>query len=96
VIESQGLAGSLTMTTPYYRRIMDDIKARITAGTLSPGDRLPSTRELAADFDTAPGTVRTAINLLIELGWLRGHQGLGVFVADDPPIGGTPPPADGG
>jgi GntR family transcriptional regulator len=37
---------------------------------------------LAEQYDVSPGSVRQAITLLMETGELRGHQGLGVFVAE--------------
>lgn len=71
--------------TPFYRRVMDSIKADIEAGRLKPGEKLPSTRELVDRYGHAAGTIRKAIDELVEAGVLRGHQGVGVFVAE----GGT-------
>jgi GntR family transcriptional regulator len=85
---SNGLASrELTMShdfEPHYRRIIADIRARIAAGDLAPASKLPSTRELAHRYGVSPGSVRQAVTILIETGNLRGHQGLGVFVADLP------------
>jgi GntR family transcriptional regulator len=75
---------------PYYRRILADVRGRIAAGEWEPGDRLPSTRELVQFYRNqlqvptlTAATVRHAINLLLELGELRGQQGVGVFVAGE-------------
>jgi GntR family transcriptional regulator len=89
-MDSAGLPGSSAlMSEPYYRRIHADIRARIASGEWPPGTKLPSTRELVEFYrglfgspTVAPSTVRHAVSLLIELGELRGQQGLGVFVAD--------------
>jgi GntR family transcriptional regulator len=88
---SAGLAGSNTLSKPFYRQIQDDLRARIATGEWPPGTRLPSTRELVAFYQTklrsktlAIETVRRAVSLLIETGELRGQQGLGVFVPDGP------------
>ncbi|MGK5677468.1 GntR family transcriptional regulator, partial [Micromonospora sp. URMC 106] len=35
------------MTEPPYQRIVADLRRRITDGELRPGDRVPSTRQLA-------------------------------------------------
>ncbi|MEO3777272.1 GntR family transcriptional regulator [Micromonospora sp. B11E3] len=67
---------------PLWRRIRREIQAKITVGILKPGDKLPTTRELAAQYDTSGVTVRKAIDLLIEAGVLEGRQGVGVFVTD--------------
>ncbi len=91
-MRSTGLAGSNTMSEPFYRRIMADIRARIASGEWPPGSPLPSTRELA-DFYRSTldsptlthSTVRHAITLLIEIGELRGQQGLAVYVEGSAP-----------
>ncbi|KXK60577.1 GntR family transcriptional regulator [Micromonospora rosaria] len=69
---------------PLWRRIRREIQTKIAAGILKPGDKLPTTRELADQYDTSGVTVRKAIDLLIEAGVLEGRQGVGVFVADTP------------
>jgi GntR family transcriptional regulator len=67
-----------------WRRISDDIQTSIARGVLKPGEKLPSTRELADQYQVAPGTVRKAVDVLLALGVLRGHQGRGVYVAESP------------
>jgi GntR family transcriptional regulator len=67
---------------PMWRQVQQDIQRKIQAGVLKPGDKLPSTVEMADQYDTSPGTVRKAVDILIAMGVLRGHQGLGVFVAE--------------
>ncbi|WP_245603481.1 winged helix-turn-helix domain-containing protein [Salinispora cortesiana] len=56
----------------------------IKAGILKPGDKLPSTRELADQYETSPATVCKSIDIFIESGELLGRQGMGVFVAIPP------------
>ncbi|WP_027644643.1 GntR family transcriptional regulator [Salinispora oceanensis] len=69
---------------PLWRVIRDDLRARIKVGILKPGDKLPSTRELADQYETSSVTVRKAVDILIESGELLGRQGMGVFVAIPP------------
>jgi DNA-binding FadR family transcriptional regulator len=60
-------------------RIAGAIKARL----LSPGDRLPSERELATQLGVSRSTLRVALQNLVKAGWLevrRGRSG-GAFVA---------------
>lgn len=64
------------------RRIADVLRERITAGVLAPGDKLPSERELARDFETARNTAREAIRLLSEEGLVTAAHGRGVFVRE--------------
>lgn len=68
-------------TEPLYRRIMRDIREKIASGEYAPGAKIPSTRELAAIYGTAPATARAAINILLETGEVSGHQGKAVTVA---------------
>ncbi len=73
------------MPKPEYQHIVDDITARIRAGQLAPGEKLPPYRQLAADYDVSRSTVRTALMILAERGWTVGRPGKGTFVADRPP-----------
>jgi GntR family phosphonate transport system transcriptional regulator len=70
---------------PYYQRVIDAIEADIASGRLKPGEQLATTNKLADHYKYSPGTVRRAVETLVERGVLRGHQGVGVFVVGDPP-----------
>ena len=61
-----------------YRRVADDIEARIASGELQPGTRLRAERDLAEHYEVAFGTVRRAMKVLrekelIETRWGRGN-----------------------
>lgn len=68
---------------PLWRSIRDDLRARIKAGLLKPGEKIPTTRELMDRHSTSSATVRRAVDSMIESGELVGRQGLGVFVAQE-------------
>jgi len=70
---------------PLWRAIRDDLRNKIKAGIYPPGSKLPSTRQLADEYETSPVTVRRAVDSMIELGELIGRQGIGVFVAESDP-----------
>ena len=53
------------------RRIVQSIKDQISAGTYGPGDRLPSTRALAAEWGASRSTVTAAYGQLIAEGYLE-------------------------
>jgi GntR family transcriptional regulator/MocR family aminotransferase len=55
---------------PLYRQISEHIRTAIGVGQLRPGDRLPSTRDLAAQFGAARGTVDAAYAILSGEGYL--------------------------
>ncbi|MGC4891095.1 winged helix-turn-helix domain-containing protein [Micromonospora sp. DT227] len=65
---------------PLYTRIIADIKAKITAGELSPGDQLPSMSQLQAQYGVSVTAVRNAMLVLRSEGIVEGHQGKGVYV----------------
>ncbi len=71
---------------PDYRRVMNNLRARIRAGDLRPNDRLPTYRKLAEEYEVGVTTVQIALRMLRELGWVEGRQGKGTFVAADPPV----------
>lgn len=54
-----------------YRRMVDDIEARIAAGELRAGDRLPSERELVERYGIARSSVREALRVLESLELVR-------------------------
>jgi DNA-binding GntR family transcriptional regulator len=68
-----------------YLRIVDDLTARIRSGELAPGTKLPTKRQLADHYDVGTTTIDVVMALLRNEGWVRGHQGRGVFVADPLP-----------
>jgi GntR family transcriptional regulator len=67
--------------TPHYLRIYRELKERISAGSLAPGERLPTQRELAARHGVTVMTVRQALQLLEQEELVVMRHGLGTFVA---------------
>ena len=65
----------------------DHIEARINAGQLVPGARLPGERDLAAEYQVALGTVRRAIEELRSRGLVVTLPAKGTFVVAVPPDG---------
>ncbi len=71
-------------TTPEFRRVADDIAAKIHAGILTTGEQLPSYKDLAVEYEVGLSTIRTALMLLAERGLIIGKPGKGTFVAGQP------------
>lgn len=69
--------------TPIYLQVMDDIKMQIMNGTLKPGDKLPSVRELASTLEVNPNTIQRAFVELEREGFMRTERAVGRFVADN-------------
>jgi GntR family transcriptional regulator len=63
-----------------YVLVADDIAAKITSGKLSPGARLPSEIDLAAQYGVARMTISRAIRELRERGLVRTVIGKGTYV----------------
>lgn len=67
-----------------WRHIKHDIEDAVTSGAWPPGTLVPSTAELAEMYGCGRSTVRSAVQLLRDIGVLYGRQGVGVFVAPAP------------
>jgi DNA-binding transcriptional regulator YhcF (GntR family) len=76
---------------PPYEQLRQQITALVLAGTLTPGDRLPSIRQLAGDLGIAGGTVARAYRELEADGVVatRGRHGT---LIEGPPRRPAPPP----
>lgn len=64
------------------------IRRAVLGGELAAGERLPSSRALAADLGLGRNTVIVAMERLVAEGYLESRRGAGLFVAADiPPEG---------
>jgi len=63
-----------------YEQIVEQIRQQILSGKLKPGDRLPSTRELAEKFSVGRSSMREALSALKAMGLVDIRQGEGVTV----------------
>ena len=75
---------------PPYEQIRGQIAGHVSAGSLHPGDRLPTVRDLAADLGVAVGTVQRAYRELEAGGIVTTRRRVGTIVADGAPT--APPP----
>jgi GntR family transcriptional regulator/MocR family aminotransferase len=69
--------GSVALRT----QLADQIREIVVAGTATVGDRLPSSRALAADLRISRALAEQAYDQLVAEGWLEGRRGSGTFVA---------------
>jgi GntR family transcriptional regulator len=65
---------------PIYRQLVTQVTLAIHAGDLKPGEKLPSTRELARRFGLHPNTISAGYRLLEREGWTEQRRGSGVYV----------------
>lgn len=68
------------------RAIADDLRSQIRAGQLRPGEALPTSRDLAAQYAVTDRTVSAAIDILKAEGLVVGEQGGRRRVRSDRPI----------
>lgn len=63
-----------------YVQVVNHLEARINAGDLAPGARLPGERELAAEYGVALGTIRRALTEMRDRGLVVTTPSKGTFI----------------
>lgn len=66
---------------PLFLQIAEQVEDAIIDGSLTEGDRAPSTNELAAFHRINPATAAKGVALLTDKGILSKRRGIGMFVA---------------
>jgi DNA-binding GntR family transcriptional regulator len=72
----------LSMTVPLYVQIRREIEAKIRAGGLPPGARLPTEKDLSTQYGVSRATAQRVLNDLAEAGLAIRQRRHGTFVAD--------------
>ena len=67
---------------PLYEQVTEKLTRLITSGALSPGDRMPSVRNLAMDLSVNPNTIQRAYAQLEQDGYLTTITGRGNYVSE--------------
>lgn len=65
-----------------YYQIMEDLKELIMSGQISAGDKLPSENELSVKYQVSRQTVRKAIAMLENAGYVYAEHGRGTFCSE--------------
>ena len=76
---------------PPYVQLVEQVRQALLNGTLRPGDRLPTVKEVVSTLAINPNTVLKAYRDLEREGLVEGRQGVGTFVLRRPD---GPSPAD--
>ncbi len=95
------LAADRAGPSPLTVQIVGQLRTAMADGRLAAGERLPSTRALAATLGISRTVVTGAYAQLFAEGWIEGRHGSGTYVADgtsqagteDAPGGAAPAPA---
>jgi GntR family transcriptional regulator len=69
---------------PVREQLATQIVLGIVSWDLKPGQKLPSTRELARRFNIHSNTVSAAYRDLVERGWVELRKGSGIYVREHP------------
>ncbi|MFO7670423.1 MAG: GntR family transcriptional regulator [Bacteroidales bacterium] len=69
---------------PQYRKLYEKLRTLIEEGTYSRGNLLPSENELCAVHHLTRPTVRKALDMLVNDGFIFRHQGKGSIVRGQP------------
>jgi GntR family transcriptional regulator/MocR family aminotransferase len=81
---------------PLHRQVYDGLRRAILDGVLRPGERVPSTRALAAELEVSRFPVLSAYDQLLHEGYLEGRVGSGTYVSaslPDDAVAAAPVPA---
>lgn len=65
---------------PAYAQLVNILRNSMSSGILRPSDQLPSEAQLCERYGVSPMTVRRAINILVDQGFVVTEQGKGTFV----------------
>lgn len=67
---------------PMYQQVSDQVIDAIARGSLKPGEKLPSVRNLVEELNISAITVKRAYADLEKDGYILTRAGLGTFVSD--------------
>lgn len=68
-----------------FKQIEEQIRAAILSGRLQPGEKLPSTRQLAKDLGVSRNTIKNAFHQLAAEGYVSAAVGTGTRIAQELP-----------
>ena len=63
-----------------WQDVKDDIEYKILTGVFAVGERIPTTRKIAKDYDIGLSTAQKVLNILCEEGVIESKRGVGYFV----------------
>lgn len=78
-------AGDNHEGVPLVQRVSDQLRSMIMEGKLAPESQLPNEPELSNLLNVSRSTIRSALTILEQGGFIQRRWGVGTFVAKDPP-----------
>lgn len=70
-------------TKGIFQQIADNLCQQILEGKLPPGERVPSVRDLAVEYEVNRNTLLRTYSILESAGIIVNKRGIGFFVADN-------------
>ena len=77
------MSWNLDSDRPIFVQIIEHLEYDIVSGSLSPGAKVPSVRELASEAAVNPNTMQRALGEMERLGLMRTERTSGRYVTDD-------------
>lgn len=77
------MAWNLDSDRPIFLQIVERIQLDIISGKYSPGDKLPSVRDLASEAAVNPNTMQKAFTELERTGLVYSQRTSGRFITED-------------
>jgi len=65
-----------------YYELMENLHQKIISGEIRPGEKLPSENELSAEYGVSRQTVRKALQILQNEGYIYAEHGRGTFCSE--------------
>jgi GntR family transcriptional regulator len=84
-LSSTAWANEAHESTPLAQRVAEQLREKIMSGQLQPEEQLPNEPELSALLNVSRSTVRSALTILEQGGFVLRRRGIGTFVARTPP-----------
>lgn len=69
--------------TPIYLQVIHDLKKKIVQGKISPGEKLPSNRELAVLYKINQNTAARIYREMEAAGYCFTRRGIGTFISEE-------------
>ncbi len=82
----EGMAVKKVGRGTYKQQISDDLRQQIADGTLAPGAKLPTEAKLTDQYGVTRGTVRAALEILVNEGLIVSARPVGHFVRERKPM----------
>ena len=67
---------------PIYLQVINELKKKMVKGELKPGEKMPSSRDLAVEYKVNQNTAARIYREMEMQGWCFTRRGIGTFVSE--------------